>query len=93
MTVPPNDAIMIEKIDYLPDLTLGTAKLLESGLPVSFHHHLKDILKHYDVVQVPTSFLGDLSLPKLGKFFLITPELPDDFWNSKLPLLQNTRSN
>jgi hypothetical protein len=61
--------------------------MIEKGYPVAFRHHIKDILKHYDVIQVPKSFLGDLKLPDQGRFFMIQPENPEVFWSSKISSL------
>jgi hypothetical protein len=70
-------------IDYLPDFSrLVTAQHIFDGTkPISMRQHIKDILQHYDVVQVPRSFLGsEVRLPEQGRFFMVQAENPNLFW-------------
>lgn len=46
--------------------------------------HIKDILQHYDVIQVPRDFYEGVMLPQNGKFFVMTPENPELYWQDKL---------
>jgi hypothetical protein len=55
--------LSFEKIDYLPDKQLETTQLLLNGASISLKNHIRDILKNYDVIKVPASFLGNITLP------------------------------
>lgn len=81
---PLVDSLSVQKVDYLALPQLATAQQIEQGMPVSLKAHIKDILKHYDVYQMPGSFLDGLTLPSEGKFFLVTPEDPQAWWSAKL---------
>lgn len=63
--------------------------MIGKGQRVALREHIKDILKNFDVVQVPASFLADLKLPEQGRFFIVQPENPEAFWNSRTSILQN----
>ena len=62
---------------------------MQAGVPISLREHIKEILKNYDIVQVPNTFLGNLRLPEQGRFFVVNPENPETFWNSKFQELSH----
>jgi hypothetical protein len=60
---------------------LPTSKLVESGQQIPLKNHIKDILNHYDIVQAPRDLLNGLTLPKEGRFFMVVPENPQQWWD------------
>ena len=79
-----NNNVTIKQIEYLGDMTLQTSQQIEQGLPISFRKHIQDILEHYDIIEVPKSFLEGILIPEEGKFFLVQPENPEEFWSARM---------
>jgi hypothetical protein len=71
----------VQKVDFLPNLP--TSEYIRTGVPVTFKQHLNDIIKHYDIISMPKSFLRGLQLPEQGRFFLVEPENPDTWWSEQ----------
>jgi hypothetical protein len=43
------------------------------------------VLKHYDVISVPKSFIEGVKIPENGRFFIVKPENPTEWWETKIP--------
>lgn len=61
----------VKAIQYLPYLPT-TSKIL-NGEAVPFKDHYKEILKYYDIIQVPKSFINGASIDSKGFFFDVKP--------------------
>ena len=45
-------------------------------MSVPFKAHLNEIMKNYDIISVPKSFIEGIKLPSEGRFFTVQPENP-----------------
>ncbi|CDW75174.1 UNKNOWN [Stylonychia lemnae] len=74
---PQPDTFDVKPIFFL-DRVPSTQKILR-GEQVIFKDHYKEILRYYDIIPVPTSFIEGVTLPSQGLFFEVKPQVPD-FW-------------